>query len=147
MPSRDNAVRVGLERTLRVLTLLLLAFAAWSATREPSRGAAESANSRDLRAALSRWTDAPPAHAHVTLDISPAAEERDWVRALRRAGTPVTWEGDSIPAMALEVAPLARPSGGTAVWVVAPAGASVAVSAAVGPGGNVVPRRGGAMIL
>jgi hypothetical protein len=130
-----------------VLTLLLLAFAAWSATREPSRGAAESANSRDLRAALSRWTDAPPAHAHVTLDISPAAEERDWVRALRRAGTPVTWEGDSIPAMALEVAPLARPSGGTAVWVVAPAGASVAISDAVGPVDSVVARSGGAMIL
>jgi hypothetical protein len=147
MPSRDNAVRVGAERALRFVTLILLTFAAWSATREPSGNGAQTTDSEDLRAALGRWTAAPPAHAHVKLRTAPTVEERAWTRALRRAGTPVTWQGDSIPAMALEVAPVANPRGGTQVWVVAPAGASVAISDAVGPVDSVVARSGGATIV
>jgi hypothetical protein len=147
MPLRDNAARIGLERALRVLTLVVVAFAAWSATRESSGSRAQSADTGDLRAALDRWTAAPPAHAHVRLRTAPTATERDWARALRWAGTPLTWQGDSIPAMAVEVAPLASPRGGTQLWVVAPAGASVAISDAVGPVDSVVARGGGAMIV
>src|SRR5688572_10930372 len=101
MRSRVDAVRVTVERVLRVLTLVVLSLAAWNAARPgPERGS-ESATSADLGESLARWTAASPRDVHVSLETAPNPGERDWLRALRRAGTPVTWQGESIPALAL----------------------------------------------
>jgi hypothetical protein len=147
MRLRDSSLHVGLERALRVLALMLLGFAAWNATREPTGHGVESADSDELSAALGRWTAWPPEQAHLTLRTALTAQERDWAHALRRAGTPVTWQGDSIPAMALEVAPVASPTGGTQVWVVAPTGARLAIGDSVGLLDTVIARGGGATIV
>src|SRR5687767_883063 len=112
MRSRGNNVRIGIERALRVLTLLVLAFAAWNATRPGSEEGLQTAGNVELGESLARWTAAPPPRVHVSLDVAPSGEERDWLRALRRAGTPVTWRGAGIRALALEVARIADPRGG-----------------------------------
>ena len=140
-------MRVGIERALRVLTLLVLAFAAWSATRERADEQRETSASAELRASLARWTTNAPENAHVALDVAPDGEARDWLRALRRAGTTVTWRGQDIPSLAIEVAPVAGPRGGWKLWMAAPAGARIAVGDAVAPIDSVDAPAGGASLF
>lgn len=147
MPSRGSHVRIAIERALRVLTLLVLAFAAWNATRSRSDEPSATSGSAELRASLARWTTTPPREAHLSLDLAPNGEARDWLRALRRAGTPVTWRARDIPPLAIEVAPVVNPRGGWKLWAVAPAGARVAVADAVAPIDTVVAPGGGATVF
>jgi hypothetical protein len=138
---------MGIERGLRVLSLATLAAAVWIAWRPPGQRVAETAPNGDLDDALARWTIAPPPRVHVALDAAPPQETRDWLRAIRRAGTPVSWGSGEIPALALEIAPLADPSGGTMIWIAAPAAARVAIGDAVAPIDSVVATAGGASVL
>jgi hypothetical protein len=146
MRSRDNTLRVHLERALRALALTALAFAAWSAAQPEPEPAADDTGHAGLGDALDRWTTAPAGRIHLTLERTLRPGDRDWIRALRRAGTPVTWESNGIPALAIEAAPLADPRGGAMIWVVAPAGQRVAVSDAIAPLDTVVAQAGGAML-
>jgi hypothetical protein len=147
MRLRASAARIGIERVMRVLTLLVLAFAAWNATRAAPEGVSQAASTADLRESLIRWTAATPPNVHVSLDVAPSGEEQDWLRALRRLGTPVTWRGDAIRATALEVAPVADPRGGMMLWIVAPTGLRVAVADAVAAIDTIAARAGGAILL
>ena len=135
-----------LERALRVLALVALAFAAWSAAQPAPEPAVERTDNAGLRDALDRGTRAPPRRIHLAFEQVPPAGDRDWIRALRRTGTPVTWESDEIPALAIEVAPVADPRGGAMIWLVAPPQQRVAVSDAIGPLDTVVAQGGGAML-
>jgi hypothetical protein len=147
MRSRADALRVASERVLRVLTLVVLSFAAWSAARPgPDRGS-ETGGSAALGESLARWTVAPPRDVHVPLEAAPRSGERDWLRALRRAGTPVTWQGEAIPALALEAMPAVAPRGGITLSIAAPAGARVAVGDDIGVIDTVVAPAGGATLL
>lgn len=93
----------------------------------------ERTDSRALSAALAQWTLAPePTAVHVTAAFAPAAREREWLRALARAGVGVSWSGDSIPATAIEVAPSNDPAGGVRAYVAARAGTRAMLSDAVG---------------
>ena len=147
MPSRGSHVRISLERALRVLTLLVLAFAAWNATRSRSHQPSVTSGSDELRASLARWTTAAPRSAHLALDVAPSGETRDWLRALRRAGTEVTWRGQRIPPLAIELAPVVNPRGGWKLWMAAPAGARIAVADAMAPIDTVVAPAGGASVF
>ena len=147
MPSRAKRARIAAERALRVLALLTLALAAWRAARPPSDPPVDAARTADLQDALVRWTVAAPRHAHLSLDRAPGGAERDWLRALRRAGSAVSWDGDSIPALAVEVAPVASPRGGSMLWVTAPAGSRVGVTDEVAPIDTVVAVAGGVRIF
>jgi hypothetical protein len=147
MRSRDNAVRIAIERILRVLTLLVVALAAWNATKSTSEAPPQMSDNAELRESLARWTAAAPPRVHLSLDVAPNGEERAWLRALRRAGTPVTWGGDAIRPLALEVAPVADPRGGTMLWLVAPTGSHIALADAIAPIDTVVAQAGGAMAL
>lgn len=138
---------MAIERALRVLSLLTLGAGIWLALRPPAERVSESATSGDLPGALPRWTTAPPQRIHVALDAAPPRESRDWLRAIRRAGTPVTWAGDDIPALAVEVAPIASPRGGTTLWIAAPSGARVSVTDALAPIDTVIAAAGGARVL
>ena len=140
-------MRITIERALRVLTLLVLAFAAWNATRERSDEQSETSASAELRASLERWTTEPPKSAHVSLGVAPGGEARDWLRALRRAGTTVTWRAQEIPPLAIEVAAVANPRGGWKLWVAAPARARIAVADAIAPIDSVVAPAGGASVF
>jgi hypothetical protein len=147
MPSRDNRARIVAERALRLLALLTLAFAAWRAAQPPREPPRVTAASADLSDALVRWTLAAPRGAHLSFDRAPAAAERDWLRALRHAGTAITWEGSDIPALAAEAAPVASPRGGRMLWIAAPPGARVAVADEVAPIDTVIAANGGARIV
>ena len=147
MPSPGNRVRVAIERALRAVTLLVLALAAWNAARVQADHRLESSASAGLRASLERWTVAPPRAADVSLDTAPGGEARDWLRALRRAGTPVTWRAPRVPALAMEVAPVANPRGGWTVWMTAPEGSRITLSDAVAPIDTVRASSGGASVL
>lgn len=146
MPSRDNRARKAIERGLRAFSLVTLAVAVWIALRPPTERAPQTAAITDLDDALARWTIAPPRRIQLALAVAPPREARDWLRAIRRAGTPVTWTGDDVPALALEVAPVADPRGGATLWIAAPAGARVAVSDALAPIDTVVAIAGGARV-
>jgi hypothetical protein len=89
---------------------------------------------------LDRWTSTAPARAHLALETAPNGAGRDWLRALRHAGTPVAWhsDGPGIPALALEVAPVAGPRGGIMLSIVAPPGSRVVVADAIAPIDSVV---------
>ena len=147
MRSPGNSARIAVERALRALTLLVLAFAAWTATREHSEEQSEIAASTELRASLVRWTIDAPTNAHLTLDVAPEGEARDWLRALRRAGTRVTWSGEDIPPLAVEVAVVSSPRGGWRLWMAAPPGARIAVADAVAPIDSVAASAGGASVF
>lgn len=147
MRSRAEAARIAGERVLRVLTLVVLSFAAWNAAQpRPERGL-ESARSATLGESLARWTAAPARNVHVSLDAAPTPGERDWLRALRRTGTTVTWQGEAIPALALEAMPAVAPLGGINLSIAAPAGARVAIRDDIGTIDSVVARAGGATVL
>lgn len=146
MRSRDSTVRVHVERALRILALIALAVAAWSAARPAPAPVAETVDHAGLRDALGRWTTSPPGRIHLTLDQTPRSTEREWIRALRRNGTPVTWESDVIPPLAIEAAPVADPRGGAMIWVVAAADQRIVLSDAIAPIDTVVVQGGGAML-
>ncbi|MGQ0715088.1 MAG: hypothetical protein ACT4PJ_15415 [Gemmatimonadaceae bacterium] len=146
MRSRGSALRVHAERALRVLALTALAYAAWLTAQPEPPPRADVADVASLREALDRWTANEPGRAHVSLDAAPERLERDWLRALRGAGTPVTWSGDDIPALAIEVAPVAHPRGGALIWMAAAPGERVAVSDAIAAIDTVTAREGGATL-
>ena len=95
MPSRPD-LRRSLELAARVCALVLLAWMiVRSAAPRVSAEVHERTDSRALEAALAAWTVAPePASVHVTAAFAPAAREREWLRALARAGVRVSWSGD-----------------------------------------------------
>lgn len=146
MHSRADTVRIHVERGLRLLALLILAYAAWIASR-PAADTPERATTADLRASLPRWTVAAPSRVHVELDAPPHNEERAWLRALRRAGTAVSWSGDELQPLALEVVPAVDPLGGTLIWLAAPPGARVALSDEIALIDSVVASGGGGTVL
>lgn len=115
-----------LEGALRGAALLLLLWLLWGALRPalaPSAPpeVAGPASDQELRATLARWTtdEAPPA-AHVALRAAPLAAERDWLRAVRGAGTALGWRIASPVALAVQAEPVPAPRGGTAIAVAAP---------------------------
>jgi hypothetical protein len=133
MPSRPD-LRRSLELAARAFALALLA---WMLVRSAApRDLAEvheRTDSSALRAALVAWTLAPePTSVHVSAAVAPAAPEREWLRALARAGVRVSWSGSSIPATAIEIAARTDPAGGARAYVTAPAGSRATLSDAVG---------------
>lgn len=130
-----------------MLLLVVLAFAAWSATLPPPERGPAASETDGLGDSLARWTAAAPPRVHVSLDVAPIPAERDWLRALRHAGTPATWNGDGIPALAIEAAPVASPQGGTMLWITAPRGSRVELTDAVASIDTVTSVAGGASVF
>src|SRR5262245_39166116 len=92
----------SLERGLRALAVLALAWLlvrVFAARPEPERLAARSSG---LSAALTRWSGAAvPEKVHVSGDGSWQPWHRDWLAALPGAGTGVTWDGLGAAASAI----------------------------------------------
>jgi len=126
MRSRGSAARVGTEWGLRLLILALLAGYLVHTLRVRYRGATEASDSRGLAVVLARWsTVAEPARVHLALNHAPSVVERDWLAALRGAGTAVAWAGGSLLPTAIAVDPLADPAGGVDVAVATPSAVTV----------------------
>ncbi|HSA56050.1 MAG TPA: hypothetical protein VLE53_10115 [Gemmatimonadaceae bacterium] len=131
MPS--PAERRRLEHGLRVAALAALAAlgarALWSG---PAR-ARESATVASLDSALVAWTRRAPAGVQVRAARVPSRAQRDWLLALRRAGTAVGWElADSLAPSALVVEPLPSPRAPARVTVAAASHDTVPISDAAG---------------
>src|SRR3569623_3274205 len=123
MPSRPD-LRHSLELAARALALALLAWMiVRSAAPRDNAEVHERTDSRALEAALAAWPLAPePTSVHVAAAFAPAALEREWLRALARAGVRVSWSGSAIPATAIEIAARTDPAGGVRAYAAAPAG-------------------------
>ncbi len=75
---------------------------------------------------LSTWSLLPPADTlSLRLDSPPNPAVRDWLRALRRAGTPVGWSDGGIPSLMIEMDSRPDPAGGLIVRVSGPPQGSV----------------------
>lgn len=144
MRSPGSAWRVAVEWALRALSLGLLAVLLLRAlTPSVHGGSTASVRSAGLDAALRSWSIAPPSLAHVALDSAPTPVTRDWIAAVRRAGTPITWEGRGIPAVAVSLVRVADPVAAWNLAVAAPRGSHVVVGDAVGPIDSVTAGAGG----
>jgi hypothetical protein len=125
---------IWLERVLRATALVALALLLWITLRDGGAALVERAAGSSIGAALMRWsTAAPPAEAHVAFDSIPAPSSRDWLAALSRAGTRVTWEGDSLLPSAVTVTPVPDPQGGVMIAAAAPRGSRVVIGDELGP--------------
>jgi hypothetical protein len=144
MRSLDSRREI-LEGVLRTASICLLGWMLWSSLHHDRTYKVNSARSADLMRALREWTlaDAEPADIHVQLDSTPSPLERDWLAALRAAGSRVSW-GGALPALGVDVQPVAAPHGGLAVLVAAPSGATVVLSDRVGVIDSSTARDGGA---
>jgi hypothetical protein len=112
MPLPVSARRVG-EWALRVLSLALLVvilMRAWTPSSDAGRS--ESVRQSGIVRALPGWSQSAPARVHLALDSAIAPEERDWIAAIERAGTSVTWSSSRIVPLAATLSRVADPSGG-----------------------------------
>jgi hypothetical protein len=130
-------MRSRAEWVVRVAVIGLLAWSLWRAL-QPVSPVAGSANARTVRQALTKWTTTapPPASVHVVIDTGSGLPgyARQWLVALGQSGTRVTWSSTTpLLATAIDVEPVADPSGATRVQVAAPAGAAVVIGDALGP--------------
>ncbi len=100
MPSPVSARRVG-EWGLRVVSLGLLVvilLRAWAPARGIGRAASVPQGS--ITRALPAWSMSAPARIHLTLDSVLSPADRDWIAAIERAGTSVSWSSPHISSIA-----------------------------------------------
>jgi hypothetical protein len=128
-----GGVRRGGEWGLRLAVLVALAWLAWRAGRPAPAESVAVARGEDA-AALAAWASGSArGRVHATFDAPPAPARRDWLQALARAGTEVSWSAAAAAPTAVAVEPPATPRGGPRVRVAAPAGSRVALVDAAGP--------------
>lgn len=113
--------RKTFERLLRVVAtltlLMLLAIVMQAARSQPIREAEGSA----VPKSLALWsTREAPRQVHVSFNPAPTPEMRDWLGAIARAGTQISWDGIAPAPAALAVEPVADPWRPTRVWIAAP---------------------------
>jgi hypothetical protein len=127
-------VRSLLENALRAASIVLLGLLVWLSLDRGRDEDLESTRSATLDAALARWSASAvaPARIAVRLDSTPSPRSRDWLSALRGAGSAVSWHGE-LPATAVSVQPVRSPRGGFQVLAAAPERAATVVSDEVGP--------------
>ncbi len=126
MPSPVSARRIG-EWALRVLSIALLVvilMRAWS----PSRAIARSETVTEGSAAklLPALSMRGPARIHIVVDSVIPPVQRDWIGAIGRSGTVVTWSGPRIAATAATLSRIADPAGVSELSASVPVG-SVAI--------------------
>jgi hypothetical protein len=138
-------VRVWLERCAHLLGIAIIAwFLADSLRPRPGVGP-EVVAAEGLAAELRRWsTVAAPGEVHLTLDRAVPPAHREWLAALAAAGTRVTWDGDSVPPLAVALDPVPDPDGGTRIWAAAPPGRVLVLEDDVGAIDSVAAGKTGA---
>jgi len=132
MPSPVSARRVA-EWALRVISLALLVVILMRAWAPASRSRRiENAGQGNIAASLPRWSLAAPAQLHLALDSVLPRDQRDWLAAIERAGTNVTWNSARITPLALTLTQMADPSGVYELSASAPRDSLVVLKDAVG---------------
>lgn len=109
MLSHVSGRRIG-EWVLRVISMTVLVVIAMRSWARTDRSASlESIAQGDIAASLPRWSVAPPSRIHLALDSIPPGAQRDWLSALRRSGTSVTWNSATVLPLAVASTRLADP--------------------------------------
>lgn len=110
MPSPAD-LRRSIELAARALAVVLIAWLFWQALRPAPSSAVRTGGSRDLPASLPRWSGAPRLDTlRLGLDRAPDAVSRDWLHAMRLAGTTIRWSGPGIEPLAIAAEPVPAPS-------------------------------------
>lgn len=119
MRSLVSVRRVG-EWMLRVLSFAILCVfltRAWNAR-------ADQRSMRTTQAAIEqslvRWTLMSPTRIHVSLDSALPPTQRDWLAAIGRAGSRVTWDAPKVLATAASLYRVADPAGASELSVSSP---------------------------
>jgi hypothetical protein len=77
----------------------------------------------------------------------PAPDVRDWLAALRGAGTSTSWYGPALAPSAVGVSPVPDPKHPVRIWVAAPKGAAVTIRDALGVIDSASVRAGGGVVF
>jgi hypothetical protein len=130
---------------LRAISIVLLAWMLWLSLDRDRTESVVSAGTGNLDAALDDWSRSgiAPNRIAVELDSTPSPEQRDWLRALRGAGSEVTWSGD-LPPVAVATRGVPAPNGGITVLAASKGEAQVRIFDAIGPLDTADSRGGGA---
>lgn len=133
MLSRDSRLRRVIEHGLHALAALALIAAVWIAFRLLSERPVAMASGAEVPKAVERWsTSESPERAHVVFDRVPSPQVRDWVDAIDRTDTTITWEGVSLVPSGLVVEPIPDPTRPLRIWVAAPPGSEVLIRDSLG---------------
>ena len=128
-------VRELAERVLRGVALASLSALFWRAlmpTAPESTSIARS-DKAGLTPSLLRWTHDAPSAAHAVLDRAPDPQSRDWMAALARSGTAISWSSPkTLGASAVVTEPTPEPYGATRVRLAVVAGDPVSIGDAAG---------------
>ena len=147
MRSRVDARRIG-EWVLRVASisiLIVLLMRAWE--RAPVTASVDSGVGSHLSDLLPRWTVTRFARIHIELDSEPTQLQREWLAAIRHAGTRISWNSSKVVPLAGALTQLADPAGSSELDISAPAGDTIVVTDTLaGLLDTVVAREGGATI-
>ena len=146
MPSRAE-LRGRVEIVLRVASVGIIAWMFWQSLDRKKYEYVVNARTATLSAGLRNWTRSgiAPDRISVQLDSVPSPRQRDWLSALRAAGSKVSWDGN-IPAIGIEIQPIASPSGGYNAMLGAPPKSSVILGDEIGTIDTVLAGSGGARI-
>lgn len=131
MPSLADAtgprrLRRWAERAAHAIGIAIIAWLLVDSLRPDDAAPTQVAETASLPTELHRWsTTGAPQRVHLRVNRAVPPAQRDWLAALARAGSVVTWEGDEFPALALEIEPVVDPGGGTRVRAAAPSGTAL----------------------
>ena len=140
---RTVSPRVMAEWLLHAVATAVIAVLLWRSLQPATTSASVSAATVDLAASLPRWTrDGAPDSLSLRLERVPDVVTRDWLVALRRAGTVMTWSAERLTPGAITAERVPDPQGGVLVRVGAPAGAPISLADDGGVVDSSLARRG-----
>lgn len=135
-------MRVVLERALRLTAVAALLYAWWLTGRAPANSPTDTPNAARTDTALNAQqlaqtlADPRRQQLHLSLSAVPDAASRAVLHAASRAGVGVSWHprdtSTGLTPLAISATPLADPSAGTVLRVVAHDSAEIALSDSVG---------------
>ena len=147
MRSRVDARRIA-EWVLRVVSitiLIALLMRVWERTAVTA--SVDSGAGSHLSDLLPRWTVTRFARIHMELDSEPTQLQREWLAAIRHAGTRLSWNSSKVVPLAGALTELADPAGSSELDISAPPGDTIVVTDTLaGLLDTVVAREGGATI-
>ncbi len=130
-PSRGIASRA--ERIARALAMVLVAFGVWRVLMWQPAESAPLRVDRPLPDALPALTAVRSPMVQLPLARVPNVVERDWLVALRRAGTAIAWSDAGLPpATGISVTQILDPAGGVAIAFATSGAGSVIVADTLG---------------